>query len=354
MKQAPNDSPGKPLTRLLRLAVSALVGCLLLLTVHLADVTGQVPLPKGDQPAELYANQLRQDLRRTLLAAIDGAQQSVVLAVYTLTDVQVIEALKRRAKAGVAVTVVVDAKASPKARKQLGPLVTTIRRSPEGLMHLKVLVIDGSQVWIGSANMTFDSLRTHGNLIGAVEHPQLAQEIKERLLGLPQSGQASPARPISFSLAGQQGELWFLPSADQAVERLLQLIDSAQKTVRVAMFTWTHSELTRAVVRAHRRGVQVEAVIDRRQGQGAGAETVYLLKGAGIPVSLSRGDGLLHHKMLLVDEEVLVNGSANWTRSAFARNDDCFMILSRLNESQKAYLSDLWRVLQLESTSASQ
>lgn len=346
------DFPPRAFIRLLCLAVSSAVGCLLLLIVHLADVSGQVQLPQGDQPAELYANQLRQDLRRTILTAIDGAHHSVVLAVYTLTEAKVIEALKRKAEAGVAVTVVVDAKASPKAKKQLGPLVATIRRSPQGLMHLKVLVIDESQVWIGSANMTFDSLRTHGNLIGAVDHPQLAQEIKGRLLSLPQSGQASPARPIGFSLAEQQGELWFLPSANRAVDRLVQLIDSAQKIVRVAMFTWTHPELTRAVLRAHRRGVQVEVVIDRRQGQGAGAETVYLLSGAGIPVSLSRGDGLLHHKMLLVDDEVLVNGSANWTRSAFCRNDDCFVILRPLNESQKAYLSDLWQVLQLESNRA--
>lgn len=332
-----------------RLRGLILFGALLVLFVGLVDTLLTVRLPQGDEPALLYANQLRDDLQRTVVKAVESAKRSVMLLTYTLSDGQVIRALKAKAVEGVDVTVIVDAKASPQAKRQLGANVHTLRRSPPGLMHLKMLIIDEKLVWIGSANMTFDSLRIHGNLMVAMEHPQLAMHLLTYARALPQAGLSTPPPPILFALKEQQGELWLLPNSSGAAARLLALIASAQKTIRVAMFTWTRPDVTQAVIQAYQRGVDVEVVIDRRQGQGAGAETVHRLLQAGIPVALNQGDGLLHHKMMLVDASILVIGSANWTRSAFKNNDDCFLVLDPLTQSQRSRLEELWQMLLLEA-----
>lgn len=305
-------------------------------------------LPTGEHPAELYANQLRHDLRKMLINAIQKAEKSVMLMTYTISDRHIIAALKAKADQGVPVTVIVDAKASPKAKIQLGAGVETLRRSSAGLMHLKILVIDETQIWLGSTNLTYDSLRTHGNLIVEMDHKELAQQLLARARALPRSGLAPVADPVCFTLPEQTGELWFLPSAGQALQRILDQIATAQKSVKVAMFTWTHPDFTRAMIAAQGRGVHVEVVIDRRQGQGVGAETVHQLTRAGIPVYLSCGDGLLHHKTLMIDDRILVTGSANWTRSAFRINDDCFLMLEPLTQRQKDCLDQLWAVLLLE------
>ncbi len=331
--------------------LATVIGLLITLVVLASEAMAPVRLPQGHGPVELYSNQAGDDLRGTVLKAIASADHSILMAIYNLSDAKIIAALKSKAESGVPVTVIVDAKASPKAQKLLGPLVKTLKRSPTGLMHLKILVIDSKQVWIGSANMSFASLRTHGNMIVAMDNPSLATRIDSYLRAMPQIGAVTVAapKPIRFAQEGQDGDLWFLPDMGPALPKLLELIDSAKMSLKVAMFTWTHPKLTEAIIRAHHRGVHVTAVIDNNQGTGTGAEVVHKLRQAGILTYLSKGEGLLHYKMAIIDDAILVMGSANWTRSAFARNDDCFLVLSPLSTDQQDYLGRTWGVIVHES-----
>ncbi len=323
-------------------SLQGLLGIFLLLFLQFVYQSASIRLPESNGSVSLYSTHTQDDLRRTLIAAIESAQQSILLEIYTLTDPTIIQSLKTKAEAGIPVQVVIDSKASPRAKKQLGPLVNTIRRTPPGLMHLKILVIDESQVWIGSANMTYDSLRTHGNIVAGMENPALASTIRKRVEATPASGSAPSTPVIAFSQNEQQGELWFLPSPNQGLDRLVQAIQSAKEEIRIAMFTWTHPKLTQAVIDAHKRGVKVEVLIDSYQGKGAGAEVVSLLQKAGIDTALSHGNGLLHYKMLIVDDQTLVCGSANWTRAAFKHNDDCMLFLYPLTQSQNQFLDKMW------------
>ena len=174
--------------RLQRKALQALTGLLLFLIAQFIYDSSTIQLPASDGSVTLYSTHLQDDLRRTYAAAIESAQKSILLQIYTLTDQNIINALKTKAEQGIPVQVVVDSKASPLAKKQLGPQVKTIRRTPKGLMHLKILVIDEAQVWIGSANMTYDSLRTHGNIVAAMTNPALAANIQQRINQTPSSG----------------------------------------------------------------------------------------------------------------------------------------------------------------------
>ena len=46
-------------------------------------------------------------------------------------------------------------------------------------MHRKVLLVDGEEVWLGSANMTRDSLRMHGNLMVGIKDPAVGNSWKK-------------------------------------------------------------------------------------------------------------------------------------------------------------------------------
>lgn len=140
-----------------------------------------------------------------------------------------------------------------------------------------------------------------------------------------------------------------LPDDPQALKRIKSLINSAKKTVNIAMFTWTRKDLTQELIDAADRDVRVMAVIDNYSGKGASAKIVNMLKNARIPVSLSTGKGLMHHKFAYIDREILINGSANWTRNAFTNNDDCFIVLSPLTKAQQNKLDALWSHLQRTS-----
>jgi phosphatidylserine/phosphatidylglycerophosphate/cardiolipin synthase-like enzyme len=331
-----------------RYVLGTLLSFILAFSLWVQEPSQETRLPETGTPVELYANQVKDDLTATYSTAIESAQRSILLVIYSLTDPDIIACLRQKSLNGVDVRVICDAKASPNILQKLGPKVNLTRRFGPGLMHQKILVVDDTYTWLGSANMTTESLRMHGNLVAAFESPQIAQHILAKAATMREEGRDESFPHREFSIGNQSIELWFLPDDKTAVKRLQKLISSAKKTIRIAMFTWTRKDLAQSVIDASKRGVHTEVVIDQYQGKGAGSKIVELLKTNGIQVSLSRGGPLLHHKFLYIDDDILVNGSANWTRAAFTQNDDCFMVIHHLNDRQKAQMDQLWRIISTE------
>ncbi len=250
--------------------------------------------------------------------------------------------LKEKADAGIDATVIHYPSTPQFGFQKLGEKVHCIPRNGNGLMHQKILVIDQEKIWLGSANFTTQSLRVDANLVIGVGSPALAETIAQR----------SASHPHHFSVGGQQLEFWSLPEdKNEALARITTLLDTAEKTIRVAMFTWTHPELTDAIIRAHRRHVSVEVVMDAHQAQGVCEKSFKELKKAGIPLRMNAGSELLHHKFAYIDGRILINGSANWTKAAFSKNDDCFLILHDLCESQVKKMEQIWHAIRATSNS---
>lgn len=51
----------------------------------------------AEHPTELYANQINDDLRQIYVASIREAKESIFLIIYSLSDAQVIKALRQQA-----------------------------------------------------------------------------------------------------------------------------------------------------------------------------------------------------------------------------------------------------------------
>lgn len=295
-------------------------------------------LPKPDEPVRLYSNQCQQDLRLTLLEAIKTAHSSIHLVMFGLSDRAILSELCRKMGNDIATTVYYDPKGSPRLEKILqGGNIHPVKTA--GLMHRKILILDDETVFIGSANMTTASLRMHDNLVIGIQNRKIAQFLKNHA-------------PISSGhlktiAGGQEVEIWLLPDPrGHALNDLRKKIRSATHSIRIALFTFTHPQLLEEVIHAHKRGVKVSVVVDMHSTFGASARTIESLKKAGVPVLMSQGVQLLHHKFIYIDERTLVSGSANWTKSAFYKNSDCIVILHQLNPEQKAFMNRLWRRVQ--------
>lgn len=333
---------------------SSITGLILLLlwtlyqlaeNVHLPQPT---KLPASDAPIELYSNQTNDDLTRLYQQAIESAKESITLVIYALTDNTIIQALQKKSDEGIPVYIVCDAKASMGLGKRL-PKATIVKRLGEGLMHQKILIIDNQQVILGSANLTTSSLNIHGNLVVGIHNPALAQALTARAKSMDEEGGVSPLLHRETTAGTQNLELWVLPDDPNAAKHMIELFRSAKKTIKVAMFTWTRVDFTQELIAAAKRGVKVEAVLDRYAGKGASAKVVAMLEKAQIPVYLSTGQGLLHHKFAYIDDIILVNGSANWTNAAFKSNDDYFIVVYPLLPEQQTKMNQLWSVILKQS-----
>lgn len=292
-------------------------------------------LPSSDHPLLFYSNQQRQDLKQVFAHALQRAEKSLWLQMYAITDPGLLTLLKRSQKKGIATRIYYDASASPNLQKNL----SAIPFKGRGLMHRKLLVIDKSLIFLGSANMTQHSLDFHDNLILGLYHPEFAAFLEK------EEGTA-----FSFQIEEQKGDFWLLPEKESdALKRLLSEIDSAQNKIRIAIFTITHPEIANALLAAHKRGVKIKIAVDLFTERGASHRFIETLENAGIPIYCSQGQQLLHHKWALIDDTTLIIGSANWTKAAFTLNQDCILFLSPLSKSQKKIIKSLWKSIRLES-----
>jgi cardiolipin synthase len=294
------------------------------------------PLPAGDQSPILYSNQCEDNLHTLFLTAINDAKHSIWLSMYSLTDPKIIRLLKEKSDEGVSVTLFYDSSTSQIGMKNLGRMIRKIPYDGYGLMHKKILVIDHEKIWIGSANFTRESLRLHDNLVIGIFSPIFAKMIEE-----------NKEEPCRMLLKDQHLEYWMLPqNKEEGLNRIISLIDAAEISIKIAMFTWTHPKLTEAILRAHKRGVKVEAVIDYQQSQGASEKNTLLLAQEGVPIFLSSGTPMFHYKFACIDKRILIHGSANWTKAAFSKNEECFLILYPLTEDQSLKIQKIWKVIQ--------
>lgn len=107
---------------------------------------------------------------------------------------------------------------------------------------------------------------------------------------------------------------------------IISLIDSAQQSVLVAVYSFTSDSLASALIRAHQRGVEVRAVIEMEQANVRGSE-YERLRSAGVAVRLDGNSDLMHHKFMVVDGRVVVTGSYNWSAAAEDRNDENIVVI---------------------------
>lgn len=124
---------------------------------------------------------------------------------------------------------------------------------------------------------------------------------------------------------------------DRPADRLVSLYEGARKSIYLAIYGLTYPPIIKALVAAHKRGVDVRVITDRQKledrNQRTGLETLRL---AGIPIKVNRHDGLMHIKQAIIDDQINTSGSMNQTSSAARYNDERLDILHDAASTQRA------------------
>ena len=194
-------------------------------------------------------------------------------------------------------------------------------------MHQKWIIADEILTLIGSANLTADALHhQHNHIIGIYSSTfakQLIQEAKKK--------KPSYVNPIGdrwkTNIPPYTILSWTSPKNSVLRDAITDAMDESKESLEIALFTFTEKELLEKVIDAKKRGVKVVVLLDRGQALGASYKTFLKLLQAGIPVGLSMGKPLLHHKMLWIDRSRLFTGSFNWTKAALAQNEEVILLI---------------------------
>lgn len=134
-------------------------------------------------------------------------------------------------------------------------------------------------------------------------------------------------------------------------KRILEILEQAKRSICLSMHRLTFSKFTDELLLAHKRGVKVRVIADwpmleqypndsnsqRTSKQNHLKQLIELIR-AGIVVKCSTSSGkenaLMHHKFAIVDGEILIEGSMNWTWFGQFRNHEHVTITRSLGMIQ--------------------
>ena len=125
-------------------------------------------------------------------------------------------------------------------------------------------------------------------------------------------------------------EVGFSPEGS-AQKLVLSTIDAATSSIRVAAYVFTSPDVTRALIAAKQRGVDVAVIADYRsnledQRSGAGRHALTLLAKAGIPTRTIKVYPIHHDKFMVVDGMAVETGSFNFTAAAKSNSENALVV----------------------------
>ena len=284
-----------------------------------------------DNPADHHGG-----LDRTLAADIARARSTVDVAAYRFDLESVADALVAAHENGVRVRMVTESEnAAEEAVQRLQAVgIEVVGDGRDALMHNKFVVIDGSTVWTGSWNLTESgTYRNNNNAVRIVSDllaenytAEFEEMFEERAFGTA----ASAGTPHPQVLVGDGGitiESYFAPE-DQVTERLLALIGQADDSIRFMAFILTDDRLGEAIMGRHEHGLTVQGVFEERN-----ADLAYSVFGRmygvepRMDVRLDGNTYMMHHKVIILDDETVILGSFNFSRSANEVNDENLLVI---------------------------
>jgi len=139
-------------------------------------------------------------------------------------------------------------------------------------------------------------------------------------------------------------ETHFSPD-DGVAEHIIDTIRNAEERIYFLAFSFTSDPLAESLLERTAADVDVAGVFEESQYiSNTGTEFDKLLD-AGLDVRLDGNERNMHHKVFVVDGEIVITGSYNFSRSAEDRNDENVLIIYS-PELAARYLAEFERVFE--------
>ena len=147
-----------------------------------------------------------------------------------------------------------------------------------------------------------------------------------------------PAFAYDLTLQNTPVQVFFSPRGG-AQAALVATIGQAKDTIFVQAYSFTSAPIAKALVDAAKRGVKIEAILDKSQ-RSARYTGATFLKNEGIPVYIDEKHAIAHNKVMIIDGSIVVTGSFNFTKAAEEKNAENLLIIWD-KEMAKVYMDNL-------------
>lgn len=302
------------------------------------------------------------DLQDVIVNFIDGAEKRLLIAVQELDSQPIAEAIIRAKQRKVLVKLVLEAAYLLEKSGAEYPFLAggenevnrvlhnAILRASINvhsdynpyIFHQKFIVRDSLSVLTGSTNFTLTDTTANLNHIVIVHDKTVAQnydreydEIQQGHFGKLNEGH-DPA-PSEVMVSNVRVKTLFAPDHNPEME-IMKQIAKAKRCVDFAIYTFASSSgIDDQLVFAKHAGISIRGALYKSQANQTWAATE-TLKNADLSLFFVPREGLptprprkLHHKLMVIDEQLIIAGSFNYTGPATKLNDENIIILGDLD-----------------------
>jgi phosphatidylserine/phosphatidylglycerophosphate/cardiolipin synthase-like enzyme len=197
-------------------------------------------------------------------------------------------------------------------------------------MHNKFIVIDRTEVWTGSMNFTTSGTYQDNNNLVRIRSTKVADDYTvefEEMFRYDFFGPDVVAETPypNLSIDGIPLEVYFSPD-DHVALRIAALLRGAEQSIYFMAYSLTANDFGDIIRQKAQDGLKVAGVMDESQVKSNTGTEYSAFTRAGLPVYLDGNPGLMHHKVIIIDQKIVITGSYNFTASAERTNDENVVI----------------------------
>jgi phosphatidylserine/phosphatidylglycerophosphate/cardiolipin synthase-like enzyme len=128
---------------------------------------------------------------------------------------------------------------------------------------------------------------------------------------------------------------------------IIHHLKHAKNTVEICVFTISDNNITHQILATHKRGIHVKIITDDDKINDLGSD-IRELHNSGIPVKVDGTRSLMHNKFCIIDKQLIITGSYNWTNSAANRNFENILVNNdaKVVKSYQQEFEHLWERLE--------
>jgi hypothetical protein len=313
-----------------------------------------------------------------LTAFLDDAHDTIDCAIYDLRHPRILDALARAVARGVHVRIAYDAgkervsglSADPKpdgtgaaiASAGLAPYATPVHEHGRHLMHDKFVLRDGRDVWVGSANFTQGGLELQDNTCLTLSSRELVARFAATFAELVQSQHRHTLSRASLATVEATGVQvgstsilpLFAPAAGESIEQeIINAIHGAKK-IRLLAFLLSDAGILQALAPLAQnpqfdiRGVYdphgMDDVLRYTRQDRALFWFMHDPRFVAAPshaFSAGHEQDFMHNKTLILDDQLVITGSYNFSENAEANDETLLKIESEPLAAAYSYYADV-------------
>jgi len=150
-----------------------------------------------------------------------------------------------------------------------------------------------------------------------------------------------------FRVSENNNEIVCFSPQNHCSETIREFLNKAENSIQICVFTISDNSITKQIVQCFERGIKIRLITDNDKQYDRGSDIGYLHdKGLEIKVDMTRHH--MHHKFAIVDNNSLLTGSYNWTRSAEKYNHENLIITQNpgLIKAFKNEFEHLWEQME--------